>query len=135
MCPYFPFSARVCLNQHHWLATRMRKEGIDLQPSTSAFLRCGNPARLQELADSQTARDLLRFGQKWLATFTPFMSDKERKQAGCQALLGEFFDRCPAMKDEVVAILHLREEQTMRLPRNVAITPMAPRCTSPLKFS
>jgi len=20
MCPYFPFSARVCLNQHHWLA-------------------------------------------------------------------------------------------------------------------
>jgi hypothetical protein len=22
MCPYFPFSARVCLNQHHWLAIR-----------------------------------------------------------------------------------------------------------------
>jgi hypothetical protein len=21
VCPYFPFSARVCLNQHHWLAT------------------------------------------------------------------------------------------------------------------
>jgi hypothetical protein len=28
MCPYFPFSARVCLNQHHWLANRMREEGI-----------------------------------------------------------------------------------------------------------
>ena len=25
MCPYFPFSARVCLNQHHWLATGPRK--------------------------------------------------------------------------------------------------------------
>jgi hypothetical protein len=28
MCPYLPFSARVCLNQHHWLATQMRAEGI-----------------------------------------------------------------------------------------------------------
>ena len=26
MCPYFPFSARVCLNQHHWLASRLNEE-------------------------------------------------------------------------------------------------------------
>jgi hypothetical protein len=84
MCPYFPFSARVCLNQHHWLAIRMREEGIDFQQCTNAFLKCGNPGRLQELADSLTPQDLLRCGQKWLATFTPFISDRERKQAGCQ---------------------------------------------------
>jgi hypothetical protein len=84
MCPYFPFSARVCLNQHHWLAIRMREEGIDFQQSTNAFLRCANPARLQELADSLSTQDLLRCGQKWLAAFTPFISDRERKQAGCQ---------------------------------------------------
>src|SRR5215467_7999012 len=23
ICPYFPFSARVCLNQHYWLALRL----------------------------------------------------------------------------------------------------------------
>jgi len=84
MCPYFPFSARVCLNQHHWLAIRMREEGIDFQQSTNAFLKCGNPVRLQELADSLTTRDLLQCGQKWLATFTPFITDQERKHAGCQ---------------------------------------------------
>lgn len=84
MCPYFPFSARICLNQHHWLAIRMREEGIDFQQSTNAFLKCANPARLQELADSLTAQDLLRCGQKWLAAFTPFISDRERKQVGCQ---------------------------------------------------
>ena len=28
MCPYFPFSARVCLNQHHWLAIQMTEEAI-----------------------------------------------------------------------------------------------------------
>jgi hypothetical protein len=84
MCPYFPFSARVCLNQHHWLAIRMSEEGIDFQQSTNALLKCGNPPRLQELADSLTARDLLQCGQKWLAAFTPFITDKERRQAGCQ---------------------------------------------------
>lgn len=84
MCPYFPFSARVCLNQHHWLAIRMGEEGIDFQQCTNAFLKCANPARLQELADSLATRDLLQCGQKWLAAFTPFLSDRERKHAGCQ---------------------------------------------------
>jgi len=84
MCPYLPFSARVCLNQHYWLAARMHEEDIDFQQCTNAFLKCSNPARLQELADSLTARDLLRCGQKWLATFTPFFTERERKQAGCQ---------------------------------------------------
>jgi hypothetical protein len=71
MCPYFPFSARVCLNQHHWLATRMREEGIDFQQCSNAFLKCANPARLQELADSLTPRDLLQCGQKWLLLSLP----------------------------------------------------------------
>lgn len=84
MCPYVPFSARVCLNQHHWLAVRMLEEGIDFQQCTNAFLRCSNPARLQELADSLTARDILTCGQKWLTAFTPFFTERERKRAGCQ---------------------------------------------------
>lgn len=84
LCPYFPFSARVCLNQHHWLALRLREEGIDFQQSTNAFLRCGDPGRLQQLADSLSAQDLLRCGQKWLAAFTPFFTPQERHQAGCQ---------------------------------------------------
>jgi hypothetical protein len=28
ICPYLPFSARICLNQHHWLANRMREKGF-----------------------------------------------------------------------------------------------------------
>jgi hypothetical protein len=60
------------------------EERIDFQQCANAFLQCGNPARLQKLADSLTARDLLQCGQKRLAAFTPFFSDKERKQAGCQ---------------------------------------------------
>jgi hypothetical protein len=84
MCPYFPFSARVCLNQHYWLANRLREESIDFEQPSNLFLKCGNPQRLQELADSLTARDLLDCGQKWLTAFTPFFREKERKEAGCQ---------------------------------------------------
>ena len=84
MCPYFPFTARVCLNQHHWLANRMREEKMDFQQCTNAFLKCSNAPRLQELADSLTARDVLTCGQKWLAYFTPFFTESERKNHGCQ---------------------------------------------------
>lgn len=84
MCPYFPFSARVCLNQHHWLANRLTEEEIEFKKTSNAFLKCGNFTRLQEIADSLTARDLLACGQKWLTAFTPFFTARERKDAGCR---------------------------------------------------
>ena len=84
VCPYFPFSARVCLNQHHWLANRMREERIHFQQCSNAFSMCSDAKRLQEISDSLSARDLLTCGQKWLASCTPFFTEHERKQAGCQ---------------------------------------------------
>jgi hypothetical protein len=84
ICPYLPFSARVYLNQHHWLANRMREEGIDFRQCANAFVKCTKPDRLQELADLLTPRDLVTCGQKWLARFTPFFTATEREHAGCQ---------------------------------------------------
>lgn len=84
ICPYLPFSARVCLNQHHWLANRMREEGIDFRQCSNAFVSCAKPDRLQELADRLTPHDLVACGQKWLARFTPFFTASEREHAGCQ---------------------------------------------------
>jgi hypothetical protein len=84
LCPYFPFSARVCLNQHHWLATRLRAEGIRVRQESNAFLTCRDPGRLQALADSLTARDIDRCAQQWLRAFTPFFTPTERRTASCQ---------------------------------------------------
>jgi hypothetical protein len=84
LCPYFPFSARICLNQHHWLANRMRAEGVAFRQCGNAFLTCSDPVRLQELADALTPRDLDRCGQKWLRALTPFFTPTERRQAACQ---------------------------------------------------
>src|SRR2546427_4065754 len=74
VCPYFPFSARVCFNQHYWLALRLHERGIRFKQCANAFLRCADPEALQKLADSLTADDLVNCAQKWLARFTPFFT-------------------------------------------------------------
>ena len=84
VCPYFPFSARVCLNQHHWIANRLKQRGIRFRQSTNAFASCAEPKLLQEIADSLAAKDLSRCGRKWLAPLTPFFTERERKQAGVE---------------------------------------------------
>jgi hypothetical protein len=84
VCPYFPFSARVYLNQHAWLAPRLRERGIRFRQCSNAFLHCGNAQALQQLADSLQPRHLIACAQKWLARLTPFFTARERRAAGVQ---------------------------------------------------
>ena len=37
ICPYLPFSARICLNQQHWLANRLRENGIGFKQLANAL--------------------------------------------------------------------------------------------------
>jgi hypothetical protein len=83
VCPYFPFSARICLNQHYWLARKMKQAGIRFTQTGNAFRRCSDPAALQDLADSLTAEDLTRCGHKWLSRLIPFFRASERREHGC----------------------------------------------------
>jgi hypothetical protein len=68
----------------------MREEGIDFQQCSNAFLRCGAPERLQQLADTLTAEDLASCGRKWLARLTPFSlrqsANKRVASIGCAPL-------------------------------------------------
>src|SRR5437588_3312600 len=84
VCPYFPFSARVCLNQHYWLALRMREQDIHFPQCANAFLQCSDPETLQKLAHSLTADDLITCAQKWLTRFTPFSLPKKESTLGVQ---------------------------------------------------
>ena len=61
LCPYLPFSARVYFNQHHWLANRLRQEGIQFQQCSNAFLNCKDPqtpARAGRLPEQPRPVDL-----------------------------------------------------------------------------
>lgn len=113
VCPYFPFSARICLNQHHWLARRMLLEGIEFEQTTNAFLKCGNPARLQQWSDSLRPQDLLQCAPKWLATFTPFFSHRERRELGCQHRL--FFSQVEYCDNLIFRRRAAVDEMTQRL--------------------
>jgi hypothetical protein len=82
VCPYFPFSARICLNGHEWRAGRLREEGIAFEQCANAFLAWEAPARLQELADRFSAADIEACGHRWLAQLVPFFTDRERRHQG-----------------------------------------------------
>jgi hypothetical protein len=84
VCPYFPFAARLYINQHFWLANRMRQEGIRFRQCANAFVRCSDPKRMQQLADSLLPYDLIKCGQKWLNCLVPFFTAKERASIACQ---------------------------------------------------
>ena len=83
VCPYFPFSVRVCLNQHHWLARQLQARRIDFQKSDNSFSRCADPAILQQVADSLSPEDLITRCRKWVSYLAPFFSRQER-DSGCQ---------------------------------------------------
>jgi hypothetical protein len=83
VCPYFPFSVRICLNQHYWLALKMKQAGIRFKQTGNALRRCSDPEALQKLADSLTAKDLTRCGHKWLNRLIPFFRPEERRENGC----------------------------------------------------
>ena len=84
ICPYFPFPARLCLNQHHWLAEQLRERGIRFQQCANAFLNCSDVQALQELADSFSTHDLVACAQKWLSVLLPYFRERERQHAGCR---------------------------------------------------
>jgi len=83
VCPYFPFSTRICLNQHYWLAEKMKQAGIRFTQTGNCFRSCSDPAALQQMADSLTAKDLQRCGHKWINRLIPFFSGSERREHGC----------------------------------------------------
>ena len=82
VCPYFPFSVRIRLNGHEWLACRMRAEGIAFEQCANAFRSCADPARLQELADRSSAADIEACAHRWLAQLVPSFTDRERRHQG-----------------------------------------------------
>ena len=91
ICPYFPFPARVYLNQHYWLTQSISAKDIRFQQCAHAFLSCSDPERLQQLADSLQPQDILRCVQKWLTALVPFFTARERREAGVQHVQHRLF--------------------------------------------
>ena len=64
---YFPYTAKCCINGHHWAQRQAGKAGIGFEALDNGFLSCQDPDRLQRVCDRLDPSRIDRFVRKWLA--------------------------------------------------------------------
>jgi len=120
MCPYFPFPARVCLNQHHWIAEQLDKRGVRFQKSDNSFSGCADPEILQRIADSFSPGHLITRASKWLAYLMPFFTKEERNEHGCHhRLFIAQVEYCHNLIFRRRAVLDALQEKLLDLNRSI----------------
>jgi hypothetical protein len=118
MCPYFPFPARVCLNQHHWIAEQLDKRGVRFQKSDNSFSGCADPEILQRIADSFSPGHLIMRASKWLAYLMPFFTKEERNEHGCRLFIAQV-EYCHNLIFRRRAVLDALQEKLLDLNRSI----------------
>lgn len=84
ICSHPPFTARVLLNGHHWVERRAAAHGLQLDKQGNGFVAIDAPARLQQLADRLTERDIQRVADRWTYRVLPVLSYKQRHDSRFQ---------------------------------------------------
>jgi hypothetical protein len=76
---YFPYTAKCCINGHHWAQRQAAKAGVGFEALDNGFLSCQPPARLQRICDRLHPQHIDRFVRKWLARLPhPFTGTDRR---------------------------------------------------------
>jgi hypothetical protein len=121
ICPYFPFNARVCVNQHEWLARQLQGEGIFFRKAANAFVQCADPERLQALADGFTPADLEIPIQGWLRELVPFYAsaDPDRVTDCVYRLFASQVEYCTNLLFTERAALDRMAERLLDLNRSI----------------
>ena len=66
-CTYFPYTAKVCFNGHHWAQRQAEHAGVGFEALDNAFAACDNPQVLQRICGRLGPGHIDRFVRKWLA--------------------------------------------------------------------
>ena len=120
ICPYFPFNARVCVNQHQRLARQLDREGITFRQAANAFVQCAEPERLQQLADGLTPADLDDPVQRWLHALVPFYtSEPDRASDRVYRLFCSQVEYCTNLIFRQRAALDRMADRLLDLNRNI----------------
>ena len=76
---YFPYTARCCINGHHFAQRQAAKAGLGFEALDNGFASCDDPAALQAICDSLGPERIDAFIRKWLARLPhPFTSADRR---------------------------------------------------------
>jgi hypothetical protein len=78
-CTYFPYTAKACLNGHHYAQRQAEKAGIGFQALDNGFLSCDDPTRLRRVCDSLGPAKIDALCRKWLALLPHPFSAADRK--------------------------------------------------------
>jgi len=65
-CSYFPFTARLCINGHHWAQRQAAKAGVGFTSLDNGFAACDDPARLQAICATLSPGHIEALLGKWL---------------------------------------------------------------------
>jgi len=75
---YFPYNAKLCLNGHEYLKRQLEQAGIPFKALDNGIAECGDPQRLQALAQGLTPARIDQLLRKWLAKLPHPFSAKDR---------------------------------------------------------
>lgn len=78
---YMPFDVKLCFNGHEWAKQQLRKEGIVFKDLSNGFLKCENPARLQEICLGLDAARIQALFDRWVEQL-PWPLEAKYRQAG-----------------------------------------------------
>ena len=76
---YFPYSAKLCFNGHHWAQRQAQAAGIAFTALDNGFLDCDDPDALQRICARLSAAKIDAFFRRWLARLPhPFTAADRR---------------------------------------------------------
>lgn len=78
-CSYFPYTAKLCLNGHHWAQQQAKAAGIGFEALDNGFLSAEDPVKLQKICDRLGPAHIERLVRKWLGKLPhPFTAEDRR---------------------------------------------------------
>ena len=80
---YFPYTAKLCINGHHWAQRQAGKAGLGYAAMDNAFAAVDDPAALQAICDRLGPVQIQALLDKWLAILPNPFDDADR-DAGYQ---------------------------------------------------
>lgn len=114
ICSYMPFPMRVWVNEHGWLESQLKKQGIPYKMAENSFLEVGDPGTLQKLADEFGPPQILSFLSTWLSKLPPPITAEEAAQGYKQAFSIYQMEYCHNVVFRDTQVLNRTYEQLLR---------------------
>lgn len=77
-CSYFPYTAKLCINGHHWAQRQATRAGLNFVELDNGFADVDDPDELQAICDELGPQHIRALIDKWLALLPhPFTPDQQ----------------------------------------------------------